>query len=960
MMRLGRYTIHEPLGSGGMGIVYRAHDEALDRVVAIKVLPPGTLSDENARYRFRKEALALAKLSHPHVATVYDVGHEGDTDYIVMECVAGESLAQRLKSGPLSVREATSIVIQIGQALEEAHERGVVHRDLKPSNVMITPKGQVKVLDFGLAKIVSANDPDATRSVMETQGAVGTPLYMSPEQARGDDIDPRTDLWSLGVIYFELLTKQLPFPAGTSLSALRAILDEAPLHLRRLRPDAPAQAEEIITKALEKNPETRYQSASEMVADASDLLSRLSTSMDVQRERRKHTRRLAYVLAAIAVVAGVSLWAYIRSSRRQWAREEAIPQMRQLLDGRRPLAGFLLLKKAEGYLPGDPELRQIAETNTQRISIDSTPAGATVEIQDYTTPDAPWTRLGTTPIEDLRMPKGYFRWKISKAGVGEMVEAPLTEATMEFPLSAANNVPSGMVYVPPARWTEAIGFIGWLGPYDLPGYFVDRYEVTNREYQKFVDSGGYVKKEYWPASFAEDGRAASWEETMRRFRDSTGRPGPATWVGGHYPEGQGEFPVAGVSWFEAAAYAAFAGKSLPTVAQWFQTAPADVAGYTVRASNISSGALAPVGAYKGLGPYGTYDMAGNVREWAANTIDDHLRLILGGSWRSPDYLYFDPEALTPFDRSDTNGFRCVRNTTPLPEAATLPIRRAMRDFAGFKPAPDSVFRAYELLYAYPKSPLNARVEGVVKETADWREEKVTIDAAYDGERMPVYLFLPKNVKPPYQTVLFFPSARVLFLPDSGNGTKLGDVKFFDYIIQSGRAVVYPVYQNTYERRVKFYLPDASQNIQLTSDWYKDAARSLDYLATRSDIDSGKLAYLGVSMGSADGVILSTLLQDRLKAVVYLDGGYFLDTPPRGGDQADFAPRMKRPVLMVNGRYDFTFPVAKAQDPLFKMLGTAEGDKRHIVLDTPHDVTEQRPLLVKAVLDWLDRYLGPVQ
>jgi pimeloyl-ACP methyl ester carboxylesterase len=248
----------------------------------------------------------------------------------------------------------------------------------------------------------------------------------------------------------------------------------------------------------------------------------------------------------------------------------------------------------------------------------------------------------------------------------------------------------------------------------------------------------------------------------------------------------------------------------------------------------------------------------------------------------------------------------------------------------------------------------------VKETEDWREEKITFDTAYNGERMAAYLFLPKNVRPPYQTVLFFPSARVLFIPDSGNGTKIGDLKFVDYIIQSGRALMYPIYQDTYERQVKFYLPQASQSIQLTSEWYKDAARSLDYLATRPDIDSSKLAYLGVSMGAADGVILSTLLQDRLKAVVYLDGGYFLDAPPPGGDQADFAPRMKKPVLMVNGRYDFTFPVEKAQNPLFKMLGTPESDKRHVVLETPHDVTEQRPQLVKAVLDWLDRYLGPVQ
>jgi len=255
--------------------------------------------------------------------------------------------------------------------------------------------------------------------------------------------------------------------------------------------------------------------------------------------------------------------------------------------------------------------------------------------------------------------------------------------------------------------------------------------------------------------------------------------------------------------------------------------------------------------------------------------------------------------------------------------------------------------------------LNAVDGGVVNDTADWREEKATIDTGYRGERIAVYLFLPKHVRPPYQTVLFFPSARVDFIADNKNGTGLGDIEFFDYIIQSGRAVAYPIYQDTYERRLQYSLPRGSQAIQLTTDRYKDTARTLDYLATRADIDNGKLAYLGVSMGSAEGVIYATLLQDRLKTAVFLDGGYFLDPPPPGGDQADFAPRMKKPVLMINGRYDYVFSVNLAQNPMFNMLGTPPADKQHLVLETSHDVTEQRPQLVKAVLDWLDRYLGRV-
>jgi dienelactone hydrolase len=530
---------------------------------------------------------------------------------------------------------------------------------------------------------------------------------------------------------------------------------------------------------------------------------------------------------------------------------------------------------------------------------------------------------------------------------------------MNFALANFQAAPGGMVPVPASNWTGYIDFVGFLGPYKLPPYYVDRFEVTNRDYQKFVDSGGYEKKEYWTQPFSHDGRSLSWDDAMAEFRDTTGRPGPSGWVAGHYAQGQADYPVSGVSWFEASAYAAFAGKSLPSVAQWYRAAPSAMGGHIEAVSNFSGNGLAPVGSYQGVGPFGTYDMGGNVREWVVNSDDLDHRFILGGSWKSPSYFYYDPETLSPFDRSDTNGFRCVRNSGDLPQETLNPVKRLARDFTHFKPASDDVFHAYELLYAYPKTPLHEKSDGVVQETAYWKEEKVEFDTGYRGERMSAYLFLPKNVRPPYQTVVFFPSADIMYIPDENNGRNLGVMKFFDYIVQSGRAVIYPIYENTYSRRVTFTLPKGGQNIQITTDWYKDVARSLDYLATRSDIDSGKLAYLGDSMGSVEGIIAATLLQDRLKTAIFLDGGYFLDPPPPGGDHADFAPRMKKPVLMVNGRYDYVFPLEKSQEPLFKMLGTPEKDKEHIVLETPHDVTEQRPLLVKAVLDWLDRYLGRV-
>ncbi len=257
----------------------------------------GLLKGEDTRRRFHKEALALAKLSSGHIAAVYDVGEQDSIDYIVMECVPGESLAEKLRSGPLAVKDATLITQQIAEALEEAHEKGVIHRDLKPSNVMITPKGQVKVLDFGLAKLLDVEGTGNEQTTMgETKRIMGTAPYMSPEQAYGRALDTRTDLWSLGVVYYETLTAQRPFQGDNAIGVLRAITDIAPTPLREVRADAPQAASEIVDRALEKNPDSRYQSASEMVRDTSDLLMRLSSTSLLPIEEKKAQMRVFRVV----------------------------------------------------------------------------------------------------------------------------------------------------------------------------------------------------------------------------------------------------------------------------------------------------------------------------------------------------------------------------------------------------------------------------------------------------------------------------------------------------------------------------------------------------------------------------------------------------------------------------------------------------------------------------------------
>jgi len=949
----GRYRIASRIGEGGMGVVYRAVDEQLRRPVAIKLLPPSLHGDADRLARFTNEARALSALNHPHIVTIYEVGDAQTAPFIAMELVEGQTLRERLRSGRLPLGDALDVCGQVARALAAAHEKGIVHQDIKPENVMIRRDGYVKVLDFGLAALRAPVDLDrsiapAGSFVTVAAAVTGTLAYMPPEQIEGAPADVRGDIFSLGVTLCEAATGTNPF-ARQSLVETVAAIGQTPSPAEKGTGDLPPVANAVILRALQRDPAARYQTAAELAADLKRVLS------SVEAPRSSGSRlRARYVVAATLIVAaaiGAGGFEYRRSERRHWVREQAAPEIARLARADKSAAAFPTILAAEQYLPNDPDLVRAVASATRVATIRTSPPGAVVEVKDYLSPEESWLRVGTAPLENVRIPAGYLRWKVSKTGVGEMMAAPPPFRNLTFDLDATVKAPKGMVPVQRSRWASFIAFLDWLGPYDLPSFYVDRYEVTNREYQEFVDKGGYTKPEYWKQPFIRDGRELSWTAAMDLLRDPTGRPGPSTWEGGHYPEGKADYPVSGVSWYEAAAYAEYAGKRLPVIAQWGVTAPIDVDRFAAPLSNLTQ-RIEPVGRSDSLGAYGTYDIIGNVREWYWNASEDNLRFLLG---REPGS--YGPQALPPFDRAPLNGFRCVVNSAQLPAAATTPITIHQRDFSRATPVGDDVFRIYRTMYAYDRTPLRATVEEVADSSKDWTRQKVAFDAAYGNERVTAILFLPRNARPPYQTVIFFPSARVNDLTSSD---ALGDLSFMDYVVKSGRAVLYPIYQGLYERRQGAPVrPGATLRRETTIEWSKDLGRSIDYLQTRADIDKERIGYLGVSQGSAFGVVL-TALEDRLKAVVFLDGGFFHFLHPLPGtDQVDFAPRLTRPVLMVNGRWDASFPAESAQEPLFRMLGTPAADKRRVVFDTPHDVRLRQADLVREVLTWYDKYLGRI-
>lgn len=346
---LSHYRILEQIGAGGMGVVYRAHDERLDRDVALKVLPSGALADEAARKRFRKEALALSKLNHPNIATVHDFDTQEQTDFLVEELIPGLSLSEMLFSGPLPEREIINLGSQLADGLAAAHEQGVIHRDLKPANIRVTPDARVKILDFGLAKIlrpIIASDTEATASFTETQQVSGTLPYMAPEQLLNEKLDARTDIWAAGCVLYEMATGQRPF-LGSGTVLTDAILHQPPTPPSKLNHKVNRGLEAVILKCVEKDPALRYASARDITVDMHRLTTG-SVTRALAARRRSLALKIAAAVMAIAIL-GVAAWLVHKRS----ASESKLIHSIAIL----PLAN----------LSGDPQQEYFADGMTEAL-----------------------------------------------------------------------------------------------------------------------------------------------------------------------------------------------------------------------------------------------------------------------------------------------------------------------------------------------------------------------------------------------------------------------------------------------------------------------------------------------------------------------------------------------------------------------------------------------------------------
>jgi serine/threonine protein kinase len=316
----GKYTIVEVVGRGGMGIVYKAEDTKLKRSVALKFLPPELTRDQECKERFVVEAQAAAALGHPNICTIHEINEEEGQSFIAMEYIQGRSLKAKIEKGPLAVEEALDIATQVAEGLDEAHRKGIIHRDIKSANIMVTDKGQAKIMDFGLAKVKGG-------TLLTRKGTtLGTVAYMSPEQARGEEVDHRSDLWSLGVVLYEMFSGKLPFMGDHEASLLYSVVHEEPKPIKTFKPDIAPELQQIIDRSLKKKPEARYQTAGEMLKDLTQYRERLrmeeagvlTLGSFLQRIRKPKIAILAVII--ILALCSLAVWNFNRRAKERWAR----------------------------------------------------------------------------------------------------------------------------------------------------------------------------------------------------------------------------------------------------------------------------------------------------------------------------------------------------------------------------------------------------------------------------------------------------------------------------------------------------------------------------------------------------------------------------------------------------------------------------------------------------------------
>ena len=653
-----------------------------------------------------------------------------------------------------------------------------------------------------------------------------------------------------------------------------------------------------------------------------------------------------------------------------WVNNFMLPQIQDFISKDDNVAAWLTSSRINSFAPffstiseEDDDISALASIRTQQDSV-SVSWKAYGQIDD-------WRFLGKTPLEPTRLPRGILKFKLEKEGY-ETTYFSSSNPSLKFynspfdpgwslepiNLQPQGSVPTGMIYIQGGNFVPALTGSG-VDPVFLHPFYIDKFEVTNKDYKEFIDAGGYSNSQYWvEMDFIKDGIALSFEEAKEMMVDSTGMTGPAGWEVGTYLQGTENYPVTGISWYEALAFARYKGNILPPMYHWAKAAfPPDeivspISPKLLKIANFSKEKITNVG--QGEGAYGTFDMAGNAKEWVWNIFGGR-GLTLGGAFDEPTYLASQTAPEPRMNRSLKNGFRTVRLINPRDlNPFGDPIEtQAPRDLSYYKPMSEEVFNVYARSYQVSSSRPKHTEVYIDDSHPVWIKEKISLDVGYNNETMDVLIFKPKNSFGPSSPVIIHPGANYYTTPPEIDDVNPGEFSL-DFLIKSGKTLVWPAWKGSLNRMPENRSSNEDTLRQFRSQfiaWVDDTDKTLDYLETRSDIDSNNIFYLGMSYGALFNTH-TLLFEDRYKGAILYVGGAFPTYPPLV-DGINHLPRIKTPFLMLNGEQDYLVPKSAANF-FFQSTGTPSEDKKIIFYDSGHWPLP-RNQMIKETLSFIDQY-----
>jgi dienelactone hydrolase len=760
-------------------------------------------------------------------------------------------------------------------------------------------------------------------------------------------------------VLFEMLTGQPPVDSNSLQQIVTQKLTGGYPRLRELRSALPEPLEAAIDRALSPDRTLRF-------ASVEEFSNAITASLPQAPAVSTRTRWMLAAAVGVGLVASAVL---VYHQQRLVRATQQVAEIERLVRDQRFHDAFQAAEKVLPILPNDTTLNRLRPVFTDFLNIVTVPPGATVSIRRLGDSDSTWRTVGTTPITRLPMPKllaemGY-QMRIRHAGfeTAEVLASVFTDLSLlggSRPIDTMYLDPVGR---PTANMMRIRGFTIPNGKdtIHVGDYYIGKREVTNAEYKRFVDAGGYGRPEYWTEPMVRDGKPVRWEDGVATLVDQTGRPGPSTWTGGTFPTGRENYPVGGVSWYEAAAYARFAKMRLPTERHWSIAAmrnAREVLWMYAPWSNMNSTSVRPV-AQGRMSAWGLYDVAGNVREWCVNALGSG-RLTYGGAWEDSPFNINHRIERDAFDRSADNGLRLAQYSDADSVVAflTRPLIRLPRaDFNKVVAVSDATFEGFRRMYDYDPQPLDTKLENE-GQTSTMRWQKVSFTASYPGPRMAAYLLFPRNASGPFEPVILWAASGAItdrhFNPaDPMLGTFIGSIP------QSGRVLVVPLFMGTYERDDSTFsitqsIPDSTTRFRdLRVQWIKDLRRTVDFLETRKDIRADRLGFYGLSWGGENAPV-ALAMDPRIKAAVLYSAGYHARAARAEVNAVNYAPRVHTPTLMLNGKYDVVFPYETSQKPFFDQLGTPARDKKMVMSETGHIVPLD--IGIKAGLEWFDKYL----